>query len=160
MRKTRVFGKVVNENPIALAIYTEQKRLEAEANSLEEELKENEIKLRSMNHKYATDRYIPENDQTPPYADPYIYVYPSDEIRMKELTEREEFYNTHCAPLEKRIDELWEKVWALREELCVALWGYGEKRYRLGVSLKEAEKELAEATARVNALREELAEME
>lgn len=88
MRKTRVFGKVVNENPTALAIYEEQKRLEAEANRLEEELKENEIKLRSMNHKYATDKYIPENDQTPPYADPYIYVYPSNEIRMKELRER------------------------------------------------------------------------
>lgn len=160
MRKTRVFGKVVNENPIALAIYEKEKAYEAEANRLEKELKENEIKLRSMNRKYAIDKYIPENDQTPPYADPYSYIYPSKEARLKEIEEMEEFEETYCTPLQEKIDELWAKVWELHEELCVALWGYGQKRYRLEVSLKEAEKELEEATARVNGLRKELAEME
>ena len=160
MKKTRVFGKVVNENPIALAIYEEEKRLEAEANRLEEELKENNIKLREMEGKYAigTERCC----DSPMFtnANSSSYIYPSHEIKMKELEEQVEFQANYCAPLKKRIEELWESVWALHEALCVALWGYGQKRYRLEVSLKEAEKELAQATARVNELRKELEEME
>jgi uncharacterized protein YaaN involved in tellurite resistance len=157
-RKIKKFGKVINDNPVAMALYEEQKALYAEIKTLQTEERNNVSTWAQMEGKYSIGTV----------ADPwagqgfrgYDYKYPSQEIKAKEQAERDAYYAANVMPLRQKIDELSKQAWALDEPLCVAVCGYGVEEHRVRTWLAEAEKELAEQIAYVERLKKELAEIE
>lgn len=157
-RKIKKFGKVINDNPKAMALYDEQKALYAEINKLEAEKRDNISIWARMEGMYSVGTV----------ADPwagqgfrgYDYKYPSQEIKAREKAERDTYHAEHIAPLTERISELQKKAWSLDEPLCVAVCGYGVEEHRARTRLAEAEKELAHQIAYVERLKKELAEIE
>ena len=157
-RKIKKFGKVINDNLVAMEIYTKQRELLDQVAELEKQEKEHFLVYVKMEGMYSLGTV----------ADPwagqgmrgYDYKYPSQEIRAKECAERDAYYAANVEPLRQKIDELSKQAWALDEPLCVAVWGYGEEEYRVRTRLAEAEKELAQQAAYVERLKKELAEIE
>jgi hypothetical protein len=157
-RKIKKFGKVINDNPKAMEIYTRQKGLFDQVAVLKKQEDEHFLVYVKMEGMYSLGTV----------ADPwagqgmrgYDYKYPSQEIRAKERAERDAYYTANVKPLRQKIDELKKQAWALEEPLCIAVCGYGSKEYDLRVKLAQAEKELAQQIAYVERLKKELAEIE
>jgi hypothetical protein len=157
-RKIKKFDKIINDNPVAMEIYTEQRELFDQVAELEKQKKENFLVYVKMEGMYSIGTV----------ADPWVgqgmrgydYKYPSQEVRAKEQAERDAYYSANVMPLRQRIDELNKQAWALDEPLCVAVCGYGTEEYRVRTRLAEAEKELAQQIAYVEQLKKELAEIE
>jgi hypothetical protein len=157
-RKIKKFGKVINDNPVAMEIYTKQRELFDQVAELETQKKENFLVYVQMEGMYSTGTV----------ADPwagqgfrgYDYKYPTQEIKAREEAERDAYYAVNVMPLRQKIDELNKQAWALEEPLCVAICGYGVEEHRLRTRLAEAEKELAQQIAYVERLKNELAEIE
>ena len=156
-RKITRFNKVI-DTPEALAIYNEQQAYSNEVKRLEKQEKEHLLIYCNMEGKYSLGT-IPD-----PYAGQgfrgYDYKYPSQEVKAKEWAEREAYYTEHISPLKEQIHELNTKIWELEEALCVALWGFGQKHYRIKRNLENAEKELAEQIAYIEELRKQLEKLE
>ena len=157
-RKIKKFGKVINDNPVAMEIYTKQRELFDQVAELEKQKKEHFLVYVKMEGMYSLGTV----------ADPwagqgmrgYDYKYPTQEIRAKEQAERDAYYAANVEPLRQKMDELNKQAWALEEPLCIAIWGFGEKEYNLRDRLARAEKELAELIDYVERLRKELEEIE
>jgi hypothetical protein len=155
-RKIKKFGKVINDNPVAMEIYTKQRELLDQAADLEKQEDEHFLIYVKMEGMYSLGTV----------ADPwagqgmrgYDYKYPNQEIRAKERAERDAYYAANVEPLRQKIDELRKQAWALDEPLCIAVCGYGSKEYDLRVKLAQAEKELAQQIAYVERLKKELEE--
>lgn len=153
-RKIKKFGKVINDNSVAMEIYTKQQELLNQVVELEKQEKTNFLVYTKMEGMYSIGTV------SDPLAGQgfrgYNYEYPSQEMRAKERTEREAYYSANITPLRQKIDELSKQAWALEEPLCVAVCGYGIEEYRVRTRLAEAEKELAQQIAYVEKLRKEL----
>ena len=157
-RKIKQFDKVINDNPVAMEIYTRQRELFDQVAELEKQEKENFLVYIKMEGMYSIGTV----------ADPWVgqgfrgydYKYPSQEVRAKEQAERDAYYSANIMPLRHKIEELRKQAWALDEPLCVAVWGYGTEEHRVRTRLTEAEKELAQQIAYVEQLKKELAELE
>ena len=157
-KKIKQFGKVINNNPVAMEIYTKQRELLDQVVELEKQEKENFLVYVKMEGMYSIGTV----------ADPWVgqgfrgydYKYPSQEVKAKEHAERDTYYSTNVMPLRQRIDELRKQAWALEEPLCVAVCGYGVEEHRVRTRLAEAEKELAQQIIYVDQLKKELAEIE
>jgi predicted RNase H-like nuclease (RuvC/YqgF family) len=153
-KKIKEYGKVINDNPVAMEIYTKQKSLLDRVTELESQENEHFAIYVKMEGMYSNGVM----------ADPwggqgsrgYDYRYPSQEVKAKECAERQAYYATHIKPLKCEIETLHEQIFALEEPLCVAVWGFGRKEYNLRNKLARAEKELAEQIAYVEKLRKEL----
>lgn len=156
-RKIEKFGKVINNNPVAMEIYTKQRELFDQVEELENQKKKNFLVYTEMEGMYSIDTV----------ADPwsgqgfrgYDYKYPSQEIRAKEQAEREAYYSANVAPLRQEIDKLSKQAQALENPLCIAVCGYGIEEYWVRTQLAEAEEELAQQMAYVKELKKELAEI-
>lgn len=156
-RKIKKFDKVINDNPVAMEIYTKQRELFDQVAELEKQEKENFLVYVKMEGMYSIGTV----------ADPWVgqgfrgydYKYPSQEIRAKEQAERDAYYAANIAPLRHQISELSKQAWALDEPLCIAVCGYGIEEHRVRTRLAEAEKELTQQTAYVEQLKKELAEI-
>lgn len=156
-KKIKQFGKVINNNPVAMEIYTKQQELFNQVAELEKQDKENFLVYVKMEGMYSIGTV----------ADPWVgqgfrgydYKYPSQEIKAKEQAERDAYYEANVKPLRQKIHELSKQAWALEEPLCVAVCGYGVEEYRVRTRLEEAEKELAQQIAYVERLKKELAEI-
>jgi hypothetical protein len=157
-RKIKKFGKVINDNLVAMEIYTKQRELFDQVAELEKQEKENFLVYVKMEGMYSTGTV------TDPWAGQgfrgYDYKYPSQEIKAKEQAERDAYYSANIMPLRQKISELSKQAWALDESLCIAVWGFGQERYRIMRNLEEAEKELAHQFAYVEELRKQLEESE
>jgi hypothetical protein len=157
-RKIKQYGKVINDNPVAMEIYTKQRELLDQAAELDKQENEHYHTYTKMEGMYSLGTV----------ADPwagqgmrgYDYKYPSQEIKARECAERQAYYAAHIAPLRQKIDELKKQAWALDEPLCIAIWGFGREEYNLRDKLERAEKELAQQIAYVERLKKELAEIE
>lgn len=157
-KKIKKFGKVINNNPLAMEIYTKQQELFGQVEELEKQRKEKFLAYVKMEGMYSigtvTDSWVGQGFRG------YDYKYPSQEIQVKEQAEREAYYSANIMPLRNKIDELSKQAWALEEPLCVAVCGYSVNEYRVRTRLTEAEKELAKQIAYVEQLKKELAEIE
>lgn len=153
-KKIKEYGKVINNNAVAMEIYTKQRNLLDQVTELEKQRKEHFIAHRKMEGMYSLGT-VPD-----PWAGQgmrgYNYKYPSQEVKAKENAERQAYYTTHIEPLNCKIDELHKQAFALEEPLCIAVWGFGREEYNLRNELARTEKELAELTAYVEELRKEL----
>jgi len=153
-RKIKKFGKVINDNPVAMEIYTKQRELLDQVAELEKQEKTNFLAYVKMEGMYSIGTV----------ADPlagqgfrgYNYKYPNQETQIKEQAEREAYYAANVMPLQQKIDELSKQAWALDEPMCVAVCGYGKEEHSLRTRLAEAEEELAQQIAYVEKLRKEL----
>ena len=102
-RKIKEFGKVINDNPQAMEIYTKQRELFDQAEKLEKQRHENFLVYVRMEGKYSLGTV----------ADPwagqgmrgYDYKYPSPEIKAKEQAERDAYYAANVEPLRQKIDD-------------------------------------------------------
>lgn len=157
-RKIKKFGKVINDNPVAMEIYTKQKGLYDQVTELKKQEDEHFRTYVKMEGMYSLGTVAD------PYAGQgfrgYDYKYPSQEVKAKEYAEREAYRAEHLVPLRERINTLEHEAWALDEPLCIAVCGYGTEEYRLRNNLAVAEKELAQQIAYVERLKKELAEIE
>jgi hypothetical protein len=155
-RKIKEFGKVINDNPVAMEIYTKQRELLDQAADLEKQEDEHFLVYVKMEGMYSLGTVAD------PYAGQgfrgYDYKYPSQEIKAREQAERDAYYAANVKPLRQKIDELKKQAWALEEPLCIAIWGFGREEYNLRDRLERAEKELAEQIAYVERLKKELEE--
>jgi hypothetical protein len=158
-RKIQKFGKIINDNPQAMVLYEEQKALYAEIKTLQAEERDNVRTWAKMEGKYSIGT-VSDSWGAGQGSRGYDYKYPSKEIKAKEQAERDAYYAEHIAPLTERISELQKRAWALEEPLCIAVWGFGQERYRIMHNLEEAEKELAHQIAYVEKLRKQLEELE
>ena len=142
----KMFDKKI-ETPEALALYEEIEQVCKEIESLEEEKKINFKAYCNMEGMYGKKIY-------PWWAQGqglrgYDYEYPSEELKLKEKAEMEEFYNQNVQPLDDKIDELHKVKKEQEEKLCVALWGFGTELYFAKKYLASAEKHLAKMLAEV-----------
>lgn len=157
-KKIKKFGKVINNNSLAMEIYTKQQELFGQVEELEKQRKEKFLVYVKMEGMYSigtvTDSWVGQGFRG------YDYKYPSQEIQAKEQEEREAYYSANVMPLRNKIDELSKQALALEEPLCVAVCGYGVNEHRVRTRLAEAEKELAQQIAYVEQLKKELAEIE
>lgn len=157
-RKIKKFGKVINDNSMAMEIYAKQRELFDQVAELEKQEKENFLVYVKMEGMYSIGTVAA------PWVGQgfrgYDYKYSSQEIRAKEQTERDAYYAANVMPLRQKINELSNQAWALDEPLCVAVCGYGTEEHRVRTRLAEAEKELAQQSAYVEQLKKELAEIE
>lgn len=158
-RKIKKFGKAINDNSVAMEIYTKQRELFNQVAELEKQEKENFLVYVKMEGMYSIGTVSDSWGAGHGYRG-YDYKYPSQEIKAKEQAERNAYYAEHLAPLRERICELQKEAWALEEPLCIAVWGFGQEHYRIKHNLEEAEKELAQQIAYVERLKKELAEIE
>lgn len=154
-RKINKFGKVINDNSKAMALYEEQRALYAEVKKLEAEERNNVATWARMEGMYSIGTVSDSWGAGHGYRG-YDYKYPSQEVKAKEEAERHAYHAEHIAPLTERISELRRKAWALEEPLCVAVCGYGTKEYDLRGKLARAEQELAEQITYVERLKKEL----
>lgn len=156
-RKIKKFGKTINDNPVAMEIYTKQRELFDQVAELEKQEKENFLVYVKMEGMYSigtvADTWVGQGFRG------YDYQYPSQEIKAKEQAERNAYYSANIMPLRQKIDELNKQAWALDEPLCIAVCGYGVEEHRVRTRLTEAEKELAQQIAYVEQLKKELAEI-
>ena len=156
-RKIERFGKIINNNPMAMEIYTKQQKLLDQVEELEKQKKENFLAYVKMEGMYSIGTMVdPWSGQG---SRGYDYKYPSQEIRAKEQAEREAYYSANVTPLRQKIDELSKQARALDNPLCIAVCGYGIEEYYVRTQLEEAEKELAQQIAYVEELKKELAEI-
>ena len=157
-RKIKKYGKVINDNPKAMEIYTKKKGLLDQMAELEKQKKANYLVYVKMEGAYSIG-IVPD-----PYAGQgcrgYDYKYPTQEIKAKERAEREAYYTANIMPLQQKIDELRKQAGALEEPLCIAVCGYGIEEYCMRTRLADAEKELAQQVAYIDRLKKELAEFE
>lgn len=157
-RKIKKFGKVINDNPVAMDIYTKQRKLLDQVAELDKQERENFLVYIKMEGKYSLGTV----------ADPwagqgmrgYGYKYPTQEIKAKEQVERDAYYAANVMPLRDKINELQKKAWALDDPLCIAVCGYGVEEHRVRTRLAKAEEELAQQIAYVEQLKKELAEIQ
>lgn len=156
-RKIKKFGKTINDNPVAMEIYTKQRELFDKVAELEKQEKENFLVYVKMEGMYSigtvADTWAGQGFRG------YDYQYPSQEMKAKEQAERNAYYSANVMPLRQQIDELNKQAWALDEPLCIAVCGYGVEEHRVRTRLAEAEKELAQQIAYVERLKKELAEI-
>jgi hypothetical protein len=156
-RKITRFNKVI-DTPEALAIYNEQRAYINEAKALEKQKDEHFRTYLDMEGKYSVGTV------RDPYSEQgfrgYDYSYPNREAKAKEDAERKAYYAEYITPLIEQIHELNIKVQTLEENLCVALWGFGQEHYHIKRNLEKAEKELAEHIAYVEELRKQLEKLE
>ena len=156
-RKIKQFGKVINDNPVAMEIYTKQQELFEQVAELEKQEKANFLVYTKMEGMYSIGTV------SDPMAGQgfrgYNYEYPNQETRAKEWEERKAYYSANIAPLRQKIDELSKQAWALEEPLCIAVCGCGIEEHRARTRLATAEKELAQQIAYVEKLRKELEEL-
>ena len=153
-RKIKKFGKIINDIPMAMEIYTKQRELFDKVAELEKQENENFLVYVKMEGMYSIGTV----------ADPWVgqgfrgydYKYPNQEIKAKEQAERDAYYAANVMPLRQKVDELSKQAWALDEPLCVAVCGYGVEEHRVRTRLAEAEKELAQQIAYVERLKKEL----
>ena len=158
VRKVKKFGKVINDNPVAMEIYTQQRELLDQVVQLEKQEKENFRVYVKMEGMYSLGTV----------ADPwagqgmrgYDYKYPTQEIKAKERAERDAYYAANVMPLRDKINELQKKAWALDDPLCIAVCGYGVEEHRVRTWLAKAEEELARQNAYVEQSKKELAEIQ
>ena len=140
------------------ALYAECERIKKERNEIELKLKENWKVYWQMEGKYAvgtmSDPYVGQGMRG------YVYQYPNEEVKNREKAEREAYCEEYICPLKDKSTELYERLGATLEALCVALWGYGREIYGYKQNLKNAEKELAEQMAYVEELKNKIAELE
>ena len=157
-RKIKKFGKVINDNPVAMEIYTKQRELFDQVAELEKQKHENFLVYVKMEGMYSI------GTEADPWAGQgsrgYDYKYSNQEIRTKEEAEREAYLLANVIPLKQKIDKLNKQAWALEESLCVAVCGYNTEEYYVRIQLAKAEKELARQIAYVEQLKEKLAEIE
>ena len=154
MAKIKKFGKVINDNSVAMAIYKEQQSYFDEIKELEKQENINFITYVKMEGMYAIGT-------APDYCGGqgsrgYTYKYANQEIKAKEDAERENYKTEYITPLTKRIKELKNKADVLEDSLCIAIWGFSKEEYSLRKRLASAEKKLAYQLSYVESLREEL----
>ena len=153
----RKFNKTIT-TPEQMALHAECNRIWEERKAVEKKEHENFITYCRMEGKYAIGTVAD------PYAGQgmrgYDYKYPSDEMRAKEVAERQAYYAEHIRPLTEKSSELLRQYDAVEEKLCIALWGFGRELYHSKQSLKRAEKELAEQMATVEYWKNKIAELE
>lgn len=154
----KMFGKNVNDNPIAMALYQEYKALRKQKDDLEKQCHDNFIVYCNMEGKYAQgttpDLFAGQGCRG------YDYKYATPEDKNKEIVERDIYYKANIQPLKTQINELQEKLFALNESICVALWGFSSDEYYLRDALAKAEKELAQQIEVVKDLQEKIKKFE
>lgn len=152
------FNKRIDNNPLALKLYTEQKELFIQVEELEEKQKDNLHTWVKMEGKYSTkmipDFYVGHGSRG------YDYEYVNLEMKAKEQAEREAYYEEYIAPLSTQIKEYQNKIFALDEAICIALWGYGREEFYLRDELAEAEKKLTHQIAHIEQLRNKLTKLQ
>jgi hypothetical protein len=157
-KKIKKFGKVINDNPVAMEIYTQQRELLDQVAELKKQEDEHFLVYVNMEGKYSlgtvADSWAGQGMRG------YDYTYPSQEIRAKEQAERDAYYAANIKPLRDKINELSKQAWALDEPLCVAVCGYGTEEHRVRTRLTGAEDELAYQIAYIERLKKELAEIQ
>ena len=151
------FNKTIT-TPEQMALHAECNRIWEEYDVVEKQKNENFRTYCRMEGMYALGTVAD------PYAGQgfrgYDYKYLSDEIRAKELAERQAYYVANVEPLTEKASELLKQYYATEEKLCIALWGFGKELYHCKQSLKQAEKELAKQMATVEYWKNKIAELE
>ncbi len=153
MATIKRFGKTI-KTPEQMTAYETLKVLTDEYHANKEELDRQFCTYWNMEGKYSMGK------TADPYAGQgmrgYDYVYPSDEARRQEQTERDTFYQTHITPLKEREQVLVKEMGKAEEVLCIALWGYGIREYHLWNDLRRAEKELQRQIEYIAHLKEQI----
>jgi uncharacterized protein YaaN involved in tellurite resistance len=153
-KQMKKFGKNVNTNPVALALYEEQSKIYEAIAQLEEQKKKHLRTYLNMEGKYANGTEY--DVMAGQGLRGYVYRYACPELRAQEEAERQNYYIAHIAPLDEQMEALREQAWELEEPICLALWGFGQQRYCIYRNLQRAEAELKAAQERVDALRMKL----
>ncbi len=86
----------------------------------------------------------------------YDYHYPNEQTRLTEEAEREAYYARVIAPLKQEIIRRRENAEKIRNALCVALYGYGDKELRLRQALANKQSEIRYACKRIKELKKEI----
>lgn len=157
-KQMKKFGKNVNTNPVALALYEEQCKIYEVIAQLEEQKKKHVCTYLNMEGKYANGTEY--DVMAGQGLRGYVYRYACPELKVREEAERQNYYIAHIAPLEEQMEALRKQACELDEPMCIALWGFGQQRYCIYRNLQRAEAELKTAQERVNALRMKMQELE
>lgn len=153
-KQVKKFGKNVNTNPVALALYEKQKKIDEAVAQLEEQKKKHLRTYLNMEGKYANGTEY--DVMAGQGLRGYVYRYACPELRAQEEAERQNYYIAYIAPLDEQMEALRKQAWELDEPICIALWGFGQQRYCIYRNLQRAEAELKTAQERVDALRMKL----
>jgi uncharacterized protein YaaN involved in tellurite resistance len=153
-KQMKKFGKNVNTNSVALALYEEQSKIYEAIAQLEEQKKKHLRTYLNMEGKYAIGTEC--DVMAGQGFRGYVYKYACPELRAREESERQNYYITHITPLDEQMKALRKQAWELEEPICIALWGFGQQHYHIYRKLQEAEAELKAAQERVDALRMKL----
>jgi hypothetical protein len=86
----------------------------------------------------------------------FFYEYNSPADRRREIDEEEKYYDTYIKPLKEKVSSLTEECIELDEALCVALWGFGSRKYYLIQQKAEFEKEIKRYQALIEEIDEKL----
>lgn len=86
----------------------------------------------------------------------YNYHYPDEQTRLAEEAERKAYYAQFIAPLKQEILRRREDAEKIRNALCVALYGYGDKELRLRQALAAKQSEVKYACKRIKELKKEI----
>lgn len=86
----------------------------------------------------------------------FYYTYANKEDKEKEQAEMQAFYQLNILPIKTKIEELSSLYYELNEKLCIALWGFGTKKYESYNQLKRAEAELQKQIQYVDKLKKQL----
>lgn len=89
----------------------------------------------------------------------YDYHYPNEQARLTEEAEREAYYARFITPLKQEIDRHRENAERIRNALCIALYGYGDKELRLRQALANKRSEIRYACKRIRELEKEIDEL-
>lgn len=157
-KQVKKFGKNVNTNPVALALYEEQKEIDEKIAQLEEQKKQHVHTYLNMAGKYAISTEC--DVMAGQGLCGYVYKYACPEQKTQEEVERQNYYITHIAPLDEEMEALRKQAWELDEPICIALWGFGQQYYDIYRNLQKAEAELKAVQERVDALRMKMQELE
>lgn len=86
----------------------------------------------------------------------YDYRYPNEQAKLTEEAERKAYYAQFITPLKQEIIRRREDAEKIRNALCVALYGYGDKEWRLRQALADKQSEVKYACKRIKELKKEI----
>lgn len=86
----------------------------------------------------------------------YDYRYPNEQAKLTEEAERKAYYARFITPLKQEIVRRREEAEKIRNALCVALYGYGAKEWRLRQALADKQSEIRYACKRIRDLKKEI----
>jgi archaellum component FlaC len=152
-KKITKFDTVINNNPIAMTLYNEQKTLLKEVNDIRKQIEEKFSVYSKMEGKYAIEMIT---DGAEMGYRGYYFKYPSKETKAKEEKERENYYIANIQPLKDRTQELRTKISEIDEQICFAIFGYSKEHRRLLHNLEIAKKEFQECLEHLEELKEEI----